>query len=162
MKYSAKVLCHAWFKISSQFQITKSCSNHALVLFLSKSTKLQICVVSDLYVDLFIYSYTKEKATQLVWRFKSLSEPSPAYPLGVCVEYRAYSRDEVTEIVQDNNPLNPVGLIAKRCLVQWQPVVAAHNNNTHVGMYIMHSLPRRFLMPAPFPAGSRSALDATL
>lgn len=91
-----------------------------------------------------------------------MPESSAAYPLGVCVEYRAYSRDEVTEIVHDDNPLNPVGLIGKRCLVQWHPAVQEHNNNTHVGMYIMHSLPRSFIKPAPFPVGSRAALESTV
>lgn len=68
----------------------------------------------------------------------------------------------MTEIVQDDNPCNPVGLIAKRCRVQYHPAVEAHNNNTHVGMYIMHSLPRSLLRPAPFPIGSRAALESTV
>lgn len=112
---------------------------------------------------LYVYSYAKEETTQLVWKFAAADQGRcPAFPLGVKTLYRAYSENEVIEIVPDRSPQNPAGMIARKCRVNWAPMASEHNNNSYDGMFILKQLPRAKLLPAMFPSNSRSALMATI
>jgi hypothetical protein len=69
-------------------------------------------------VDKNFGRYAKEDYTQLQFTFEAI-EPSPMFPLGCRTTYRAYSRDEVIEIVQHEGSV--LNLRPRIVRVQSQP-----------------------------------------
>lgn len=65
-------------------------------------------------------SYAKGEYTQLQFTFEAVAV-SESFPLGVKVLYRAYSADEVYEIVETNDPEQPSTVIPQLCKVDSFP-----------------------------------------
>ncbi len=91
--------------------------------------------------------WAKEEYTQLQWKFEAVP-PSLHFPLGVRVMYRAYSSDQVIEIVEKPQGSclsalgQSLGLEPVLVNVHWYP-----NEKTFparkgvVGFYLLHSMP---------------------
>ena len=79
------------------------------------------------------------------------------FPLGVKTMYRAYSCDEVNEIVLDSS--KHFGYSCQKVNVQWFP---AATQSTPSGMYLLQRFPMGEIKPCKFVENSRAILDHVL
>ena len=94
--------------------------------------------------------------TQLQWSFETV-EICSDFPLGVKTMYRAYSCDEVNEIVLDSS--KHFGYSCQKVNVQWFP---AANQSTPSGMYLLQRFPTGEIKPCQFVKNSIAILDHVL
>ena len=103
--------------------------------------------------------YCKGENTQLQFTFEAV-EVCNEFPLGCKVMYRAYSKDEVIEIFQQETPEFPgINLRPRKCEVTSFPL-EDKVNNLPSGMYILQALPptTRTISPCPLVSKSRELL----
>ena len=110
-----------WKKIRNRFVYTPQEYKSQIISALS--TKKHACDVVDLFaipdykalldpcVDPALMACTKKEKTQLQWIFDAVTPDNVYFKNGVRVLYRAYSEDEVVEIIED--PKRFCGVYAK-------------------------------------------------
>jgi len=76
------------------------------------------------------------------------------YPTGCIITYRAYSANEVYEIVDEENDQGGLGVQAKLCKVKTFP--EPDNRRPEGGMHILKSIPTGEFKPANFVQGNRN------
>ena len=108
--------------------------------------------------------YSKESDTQLQWKFEEVLACED-FPNGVKTSYRAFAEDEVVEIVRSPVPADTlegmlIGLKAIKTKVEWFPT--ANPNGRADGMFILKSIPKSSILPAPFIEGSSESLQKIL
>lgn len=89
---------------------------------------------------------------------------STDFPLGCKTTYRAYSKDEVVEIYQQDTPEFPgINLRPRKCIVTTYPKENI-DKGVPSGMYILQSLPPsdRELLLCPFISNSKELLDEVI
>jgi len=98
----------------------------------------------------------KQADTQLQFKFEFVGRSSQ-FPLGVKTSYRAFSCDEVIELVEvlTDNPLDS-GFQPVLTEVNWQP---DHNNES---FEVLNDIPTANFIPHGFISGSRTALTNTI
>lgn len=104
--------------------------------------------------------YAKGEGTQHQFIFEAV-ERSPAFPLGCQTFYRAYSSDEVYEIMKGQSPYyEDVNYVARLCKVTTYPL-GDERTATAPGMYLLQSLPPpdRQLCPFELLTGSREVFE---
>jgi len=94
--------------------------------------------------------YAKGVNTQHQFIFESVPT-STLFPLGCKTTYRAFSSDEVVELIEDINSIT--GLTAVNTKVTTFPVNTIDNENV-VGMFFLHKFPDKLFQPVPFLTGS--------
>jgi hypothetical protein len=107
--------------------------------------------------------YCKGENTQLQFTFEAVDSCTD-FPLGCKITYRAYSKDRVIEIFQEETPEFPgINLKPRCCEVNSFP---AENVEKRIpsGMYILNSLPpsTRQIFPCPLVSNSKELLDEVL
>jgi hypothetical protein len=159
-----------WKKIRHKYVYTPQQYDTCISKYLS--TKRKSCTVVDVfavpdfkkllddYVDPALRAQSKCEKTQLQWSFEACT-PDEFFKNGVKIFYRAYSTDEVCQIIEDKNA-KMCGVVAKVCDVFDFPVKNAFAGILVDGMTILQSLPMRKPDPYPFLQGSREVLDKVL
>lgn len=112
------------------------------------------------YTDPKFGIYCKGENTQLQFIFEYV-ECCAEFPLGCMTTYRAYSKDQVIEIYENETPLFPgINLKARKCQVGTFP---KENQDKSIprGMYILKELPPATtkLLACPLIQNSKELLD---
>ena len=103
--------------------------------------------------------YAKGEWTQLQFIFESISVDEKYFPLGVKIQYRAFSADKVILLKQTSNHLT--GLEPMFVDVTTYPL-EDKEAGTPAGLSLLHSLPTGKLKPAAFVQGSTAVLKGVL
>jgi hypothetical protein len=158
-----------WKHIRNKFVYTPQ--EYARCIIRALSTKKHACTVVDFIaipdykshldklVDPEFKPFCKEEKTSLQWTFEAVT-PDEHFPHGVRVLHRAYSADEVVEILEDSS--KPCGMHAKLVEVFDFPMKEPEKGIMVDGMTILTSLPSTKPEPFPFVADSRELLDDVL
>ncbi len=107
-------------------------------------------------LDKKIVPHVKEQKTQHVWTFEAVT-PNEYFVHGVRCMYRAYSQDEVVQIIED--PTKEHGVFAKVTDVFDFPRKNLSAGILVDGMTIIDHLPNTFPQPYPLVKGSRVLLE---
>jgi hypothetical protein len=158
-----------WKKIRSRFVLTPQ--QYEAQIIKALSTNKHACKVVDLlaipdykklldaHIDPEFSACTKMEKTQLQWTFEAVT-PDDFFPHGVRVFHRAFSSDNVVQILED--PSKTCKVYAKASDVFDFPIRDFSKGILRDGMHVMTSLPTEYPTPYPFVEGSREVLDAVL